>query len=77
MYVCVCRAVTDRQIREAAENGAHSLKDLRRELGVTQDCGRCASCARECLHEARLHMKGPALPVVSERRVLLATPLAA
>jgi bacterioferritin-associated ferredoxin len=53
MYVCVCQAVTDRQIREAADRGARTLKDLRRDLGVTLDCGRCASCARDCLHEAR------------------------
>ena len=52
MYVCVCHAVTDRQIREAAQGGARSLKDLRRDLGVTRDCGRCASCAHECLREA-------------------------
>lgn len=52
MYVCVCQAVTDRQIREAAQGGARTLKDLRRDLGVTRDCGRCASCARECLEEA-------------------------
>ena len=52
MYVCVCLAVTDRQIREAARNGARTLKDLRRDLGVTRDCGRCASCAHECLQEA-------------------------
>lgn len=52
MYVCVCKAVTDKQIRQAAERGARTLGDLRRELGVTLDCGRCASCARECLKEA-------------------------
>ncbi|MFZ2266791.1 MAG: (2Fe-2S)-binding protein [Azonexus sp.] len=52
MYVCVCQAVTDRQIREAARDGARTLKDLRRDLGVTRDCGRCASCARACLDEA-------------------------
>lgn len=52
MYVCVCQAVTDRQIREAAQGGARTLKDLRRELGVTRDCGRCASCAHACLQEA-------------------------
>ena len=52
MYVCVCQAVTDRQIREAVQGGARTLKDLRRDLGVTRDCGRCASCARQCLHEA-------------------------
>ena len=26
MYVCVCQAVTDRQIREAAQGGARTLK---------------------------------------------------
>ena len=52
MYICVCQAVTDRQIREAAQGGARTLKDLRRDLGVTRDCGRCASCARDCLNEA-------------------------
>ena len=57
MYVCVCQAVTDRQIREAAERGARTLKDLRRDLGVTLDCGRCAACARDCLHEARAKHK--------------------
>ncbi|MGE5469279.1 MAG: (2Fe-2S)-binding protein [Bacteroidota bacterium] len=52
MYVCVCHAVTDRQIRQAVEDGARTLKDLRRDLGVTRDCGRCASCARQCMQEA-------------------------
>lgn len=52
MYVCICQAITDRQIREAALGGARTLKDLRRDLGVTRDCGRCASCARSCLEAA-------------------------
>lgn len=52
MYVCICHAVTDSQIREAALGGARTLKDLRRDLGVTRDCGRCASCARSCLDAA-------------------------
>lgn len=57
MYVCVCHAVTDRQIREAAQGGARTLKDLRRDLGVTRDCGRCASCAHDCLQEANGNQK--------------------
>ncbi len=52
MYVCVCQAVTERQIHEAARDGARTLKDLRRDLGVTSECGRCASCARDCLRQA-------------------------
>jgi bacterioferritin-associated ferredoxin len=59
MYVCVCQAVTDRQIREAAQSGARTLKDLRRDLGVTRDCGRCASCAHECLKEVHGHQAKP------------------
>ncbi|MGR9014129.1 MAG: (2Fe-2S)-binding protein [Gammaproteobacteria bacterium] len=49
MYVCVCQAVTDREIHQAARNGAKTLGDLRRDLGVGVDCGRCVSCARQCL----------------------------
>lgn len=59
MYVCVCQAVTERQIRAAAQDGAQTLKDLRRDLGVTRDCGRCASCARECLSAAHLDQSKP------------------
>ncbi|MBP6654951.1 MAG: (2Fe-2S)-binding protein [Propionivibrio sp.] len=55
MYVCVCKAVTERQVRQAVSDGAHSLKDLRRELGVTSDCGQCAVCARQCLREITGH----------------------
>lgn len=54
MYVCVCQAVTESQIRQAAQHGARTLRDLRQTLGVTRDCGRCASCARACLDDARL-----------------------
>lgn len=52
MYVCVCQAVTDREIHQAARNGARTLKELRRDLGISVDCGRCASCARKCLKAA-------------------------
>lgn len=54
MYVCVCQAVTDREIHQAARDGARTLKDLRRDLGVGVDCGRCASCARQCLKSANM-----------------------
>ena len=53
MYVCVCRAVTERQIETAVRDGAHTLGDLRRELDITRDCGRCATCARQCIKEVR------------------------
>ncbi|KEF30198.1 BFD domain protein (2Fe-2S)-binding domain protein [Marinobacter nitratireducens] len=53
MYVCLCQGVTDREIREAAENGISSMRQLGKELGVGRQCGRCACTAREILRESR------------------------
>jgi bacterioferritin-associated ferredoxin len=52
MYVCVCQAVTELDIHQAARNGAKTLRDLRRDLKVSVECGRCTSCARKCLKSA-------------------------
>lgn len=53
MIVCVCRRVSDHQIRQAAAEGAHSLECLQVELGVATQCGRCADCACQVLGAAR------------------------
>ena len=53
MIVCVCRRVSDKQIREAVADGAHSLECLQFDLGVATQCGRCADCASRVLCEAR------------------------
>ena len=49
MYVCVCSAVTEKQIHKAIDDGIGTLRELRQTLGVTAECGRCARCARDCL----------------------------
>jgi bacterioferritin-associated ferredoxin len=51
MFVCICHAVTDRQIIAAAERGTSRLADLRKELGVPGNCGRCGLCAKELLRK--------------------------
>jgi len=53
MYVCLCHGVTDRDIREAAENGVSSMRQLGKELGVGTQCGRCACTARDILRDSR------------------------
>jgi len=49
MYVCLCKGITDTQIKEAIENGACSLEDLSDSLGVAQGCGGCAGFAENIL----------------------------
>ncbi|MCF7989374.1 MAG: (2Fe-2S)-binding protein [Thiohalocapsa sp.] len=52
MYVCVCNKVTDRQIHEACNDGAHSMQCLRDRLKVATCCGRCAECAQGLLNQS-------------------------
>ena len=52
MYICLCNAITDRDIVKAAEQGACSSEDLAHELGVGLGCGRCISCAKSILSDA-------------------------
>jgi bacterioferritin-associated ferredoxin len=48
MYVCLCKAVTDRQIKESLMGGA-SYADIRRELGVATQCGKCGQQAKSII----------------------------
>lgn len=59
MYVCVCNAVTERDIFNAVAEGCASLRQLREQLGVGAYCGRCRGCARDVL-QSSLHARAPA-----------------
>lgn len=52
MIVCVCKRVSDGQIRDRVHEGVGSLKAISRELGVATQCGKCACHAREVVEEA-------------------------
>jgi bacterioferritin-associated ferredoxin len=58
MYICICNAITDRQIVAAAEQGARSPDDLAHGLGVGLGCGRCTSCAITLLQETVAALTG-------------------
>jgi bacterioferritin-associated ferredoxin len=49
MFVCVCNAVTETQVRQCVANGAKTLGDLQFELGVASCCGCCAATAETYL----------------------------
>jgi bacterioferritin-associated ferredoxin len=49
MYVCVCKAVTDTQIKRAISEGVCSRRELFKCLGVGGDCGKCNPHVKELL----------------------------
>jgi bacterioferritin-associated ferredoxin len=51
MYVCLCKGITDSQIRAAIQDGASSFRDVRKSLGVASQCGKCGMQTREILRE--------------------------
>ena len=52
MYVCLCKGITDTQIRAAIQDGASSLRDLRNNLGVASQCGKCGVLTRDIMRES-------------------------
>ena len=65
MYVCICRSVTDKQIRRAAAGGVDTLYELQQALGVATGCGTCRSDAEAILSEANESCASPRLYVPS------------
>jgi bacterioferritin-associated ferredoxin len=60
MYICLCNAVTEGQLRECAQGGTCSLEELANSLGIGTACGRCRDCAEQVLTEARNQIAQPA-----------------
>ncbi|MDP3008817.1 MAG: (2Fe-2S)-binding protein [Methylococcales bacterium] len=51
MYICVCKAVTDGQIRTAIDNGVCTRRQLVHCFGVGKDCCKCNKEVSELLKQ--------------------------
>ena len=62
MYVCVCHALNDRQIKAACPGACHPV-EVQKRLGVRPQCGRCLSTIRDIMME---EAEKAALPMAAE-----------
>jgi bacterioferritin-associated ferredoxin len=60
MVVCHCRALTDRDVRAAIDDGARSVPDLARTCGAARDCGGCRFALKDLLADAPVCPPQPA-----------------
>ena len=51
MYVCICQAVRDSEVRAAVREGCANLDALADELGVGAYCGSCRERAQMLIDE--------------------------
>lgn len=52
MYVCICNAVTDSDIRNAVDEGVVNMRQLGLATGCGTTCGSCAEMAAEMLQHS-------------------------
>ncbi|MGA9342575.1 MAG: (2Fe-2S)-binding protein [Rhodanobacteraceae bacterium] len=64
MYVCICNAVTDHAIRDAARAGVATVGELSRRTGCGDGCGSCSDLAAEILDDA-LRSRAFELPLIA------------
>ena len=53
MIVCVCNAIREREVRQAARDGASCPTSAYRACGRRPRCGQCFSFAREIIAAER------------------------
>lgn len=51
MYICVCKAVKQCDIKQAVQCGHHCMRDLVKNLGVATQCGVCKKATKEELNK--------------------------
>jgi len=51
MFVCICKGITEQNIRDAVDNGSESFKHLKQQLAVGSQCGSCVSDAKKLINE--------------------------
>jgi bacterioferritin-associated ferredoxin len=51
MYVCICSAVTEREVRDAIERGARTVDAVARACCAGDDCGGCRGVIEEMIEE--------------------------
>ncbi len=69
MYVCVCRAVTEREVKAAIEHGAKTVQAVTNSCCAGDDCGACRGAIEDLIEDRWGVAAEPALrlPVVRER----------
>lgn len=56
MYVCICKAITDKQL-EDAQKSSMSLREVCNNLGLGSECGACIQEAVEIVNKSKNNNK--------------------
>jgi bacterioferritin-associated ferredoxin len=60
MYICICKAVSEKRILRAVAEGAVTLRDLRDRTELGTQCGKCVPHAYTLLRDTLEQKHSPA-----------------
>ena len=69
MYVCICRAVTEHEVRSVVERGAKTVEAVTQTCCAGDDCGACRDAIEDMIEDRWGAAADGAvhLPVMAER----------
>ena len=53
MYVCLCRGITDQDIKTAIREGAETTLDIAQQLGAGTGCGACVEYTQSLIDQEK------------------------
>lgn len=62
MYVCICNAITDRQVRSLADGSRKTVADVHRALGVRVQCGKCVRGIKDLVEKSAATVTATSIP---------------
>jgi len=51
MFVCICKGITEQNVRDAVDSGSQNIKLLKEQLAVGSQCGTCVTHAKQLINE--------------------------
>jgi bacterioferritin-associated ferredoxin len=59
VYICLCNALTDKQVRQAVADGASRPRDVYGACGCRAQCGTCARAVLASIRDAAAVLAPP------------------
>ncbi|MBR1376155.1 MAG: (2Fe-2S)-binding protein [Cardiobacteriaceae bacterium] len=53
MYICICRAISEKKVKESVKEGKKSIKELCNSLGAGNECGKCLPVLAEIVQKEK------------------------
>ncbi|MFW7381044.1 MAG: (2Fe-2S)-binding protein [Oligoflexus sp.] len=57
MYVCLCKAIAEQQIRDLIAQGVCQVRDVQRACSAGSDCGTCIATIKRMLHDGSVSLE--------------------